>query len=118
MLNKNSVNNVFFEFENEKSLFISPHPDDIAFSISGLLLSKMFKGATLLTIFTGSNYAPNLATTEIAKISHVRKDEDRSFCERFELQYAYLDLKDSLARGISKELTTTLNSFDEPTFSN
>lgn len=62
-----------------KTLLLSPHSDDLAFSIGGRLLEGSLGTVLPLTIFSISNYSRRHPPAEVDRISRRRKTEDRRF---------------------------------------
>jgi LmbE family N-acetylglucosaminyl deacetylase len=61
------------------ALFISPHPDDIAFSIGGIVRRCGFR-STLFTVFGISGYAPKLQDKRTAPdVTRLRQAEDQDY---------------------------------------
>ncbi|MBB4952319.1 LmbE family N-acetylglucosaminyl deacetylase [Agrobacterium vitis] len=84
-------------------LILSPHSDDSAFSIGGILAAKTaFHGWSIhqLTVFVGSIHAPYAPqhTTEEA-ITALRCREDDAFCMFHGIQLDRLEFKETLLRG-------------------
>lgn len=83
------------------TLIISPHPDDLAFSIGGTILKgRRSTGKLAVTVFTRSSYGPfgceGLSTEQI---SARRRDEDRRFFKTVGIPYVHLDFPDTTLRG-------------------
>ncbi|WP_428559782.1 MAG: PIG-L deacetylase family protein [Solidesulfovibrio sp. DCME] len=84
---------------------VSPHPDDAALSMGGILmllaLSPAMPRRVLLTPFTRSIYAPGIPaesrTQEI--VSVVRLQEDAAFASAVHAAYFPLDMPDASLRG-------------------
>jgi LmbE family N-acetylglucosaminyl deacetylase len=70
-------------------LLVSPHPDDIAFSLGGLI-GQLKLPATLLTLFGRSNYTvANALQNDEREITLLRREEDRTFAKNNSLQWCY-----------------------------
>lgn len=80
-------------------IYLSPHHDDIAFSLGSFLDAN--PGGTLINLFTRSNYLASLpvrhdaTADEIERVMAVRKGEDRMFAEAVRLKRIDLDLDDA-----------------------
>ncbi|QXH33890.1 PIG-L deacetylase family protein [Pseudomonas muyukensis] len=81
---------------------LSPHCDDIAYSLAGRLLSGAERGqhVRLLTIFSQSRFAPYAPTLRSqAQISRWRQAEEARFCDALHLAHECLDLAEAPLRG-------------------
>lgn len=81
---------------------LSPHCDDIAYSLAGRLLSGAERGpgVRLLTIFSQSRFAPYAPTLNTqAQISSWRQAEEARFCAALHLAHECLDLAEAPLRG-------------------
>lgn len=86
--------------ENIATIIISPHADDTAFSIGGLLCSNFFeKPAIMVTVFTRSNYAPFVKSEDVEKISNIRCLEDISFADRTGIKLHRFNFPEAPLRG-------------------
>jgi glycosyltransferase involved in cell wall biosynthesis len=98
-------------------IFLSPHFDDLAFSLSGHLLD--WRVGAVINIFSESNYTtskyksryPTILDTDT--VSKLRDYEDISFCKQFDLSRVNLGLSEASVRGVHpfdqsdlKELST------------
>jgi len=87
------------------NIYLSPHHDDIAFSLGARIAAE--PGGRLVNLFTRSGYvagaaldqAPEAAT--IARISALRLAEDEAFAGRYGLERIDLGLDESPVRGRS-----------------
>jgi LmbE family N-acetylglucosaminyl deacetylase len=86
-----------------KTLLVSPHSDDIAYSIGGTLLQNIFVRPMLITIFSRSDYSPciKIHTPEI--ISKVRQLEDVKFAEKLKIEFQSFEFSEPRLRGYSRE---------------
>lgn len=75
-------------------IYLSPHFDDIAFSLS----TKIQTGGTILDVFTISNYVENDCCLG-KDVSDVRKNEEMSYIRTNNLKYEMLKLPDSGLNG-------------------
>ena len=89
------------------SLFISPHPDDIAFSIGGIVRECKFAG-TLFTVFGASEYAPTMQGERSAlDITRMREAEDRNYASAVGLSLCSAFLPAASSRlGIRNTMTS------------
>jgi LmbE family N-acetylglucosaminyl deacetylase len=87
-----------------RNIYLSPHFDDIAFSLGSLISAE--DGGTLVNVFTRSPYiagrelgrTPDAA--EVDRVSAVRSDEDRAFAERYRLRVVDLGRQEAILRGL------------------
>lgn len=97
------------------TIFLSPHHDDICFSLAGTVLA--YGGGTLINIFSRSDYValPFEATLKILSnqtdfksssfskksdlVSELRRLEDEEFCHHTGLKRHDLNLNDAALRG-------------------
>lgn len=83
-----------------KTILVSPHSDDIAFSIGGTLLQNIFTRPILMvTIFTKSNYSPCININESDTISKVRHLEDVEFADKLEIEFQSFNFSEPPLRG-------------------
>jgi LmbE family N-acetylglucosaminyl deacetylase len=100
-------------FKGKKVLYISSHLDDAVLSSGGMI--RMIRGEcsnfVLVNVFTESVWMvhQNAAVTE-AFVSHLRKEEDRRYCQELKIDAFYLGFKDSSLRGYDEvsEITTQI----------
>lgn len=92
-------------------LFLSPHADDVAYSIGGIV-ARIWTTADLhlITVFGVSGWAlprENFGSC-VGGISLARKQEDRAYCARWGINYEALSCFDSAAVGYdtATELST------------
>ncbi|MCG8295102.1 PIG-L deacetylase family protein [Pseudomonas entomophila] len=81
---------------------LSPHCDDIAYSMAGRLLggAERGQGIRLLTIFSQSRFAPYAQRLNTqAQISRWRQAEEARFCAALHLAHECLDLAEAPLRG-------------------
>jgi hypothetical protein len=87
----------------EQALFLSPHHDDVCFSLANMVLSR--QGDALLNVFTVSEYVarkvalPSERSERVAFITKLRAAEDRRFAEAAGLARHDLLLKEPSLRG-------------------
>ncbi len=90
-----------------RALFISPHPDDVAFSCFGAIRTTEAASevAVLITVFSESDwtaqtgFAPQLRHN----IAALRRKEDAAFAARFRCRQIDLCLPDSSVRGYTEQ---------------
>ena len=77
-------------------IYLSPHYDDIAFSLSSEIQADGF----VLDVFTISNYVENKKCLNGSlAVSEVRKNEEMDFIKKNKLKYKIMNLKDSRMYG-------------------
>ncbi len=84
------------------NLYLSPHYDDIAFSLGAALLAS--PGGVLVDLFTRTGYVAGAPTdvpdpAEAERISRLRQLEDDRFARRCNLEVIRLDLEEPGLRG-------------------
>lgn len=84
-------------------IFISPHPDDIAYSCFGTIFNTVCDPSSdvLVSIFTRSvfpKYDKNCPSELEDEFSHERVLEDQNFCMWMKCDYVHLDFSDSSVR--------------------
>lgn len=85
-----------------KTILVSPHSDDIAYSIGGSLLQDFFmKPVLMVTVFTRSNYSPNIKTNDIEISSKIRQSEDIEFINKVKIDYQSFQFSEPPLRGYS-----------------
>jgi len=100
-----------------KTILISPHSDDIAFSIGGTLLQNFFKRPILmLTIFTKSNYSPCIKMSNSETISKVRCLEDAEFADKLQIKLQSLNFSEPQLRGYSRKEIFANNNNSDPVY--
>ena len=69
--------------QSPNTILVSPHPDDVALSIGGSVLSGVLKPPLLLvTVFSVGGWSPFYhGNYQVDRISSLRADEDASFAE-------------------------------------
>ena len=100
-----------------KVLLLSPHPDDIAYSIGGLVaLAKGVAELSMLTVFPRSAWAlpADLRSQGPDAISPVRAAEDRTFGARHGMAYHPLDFGDSSCHGYDEDGEMAADPADDP----
>lgn len=80
--------------------FLSPHVDDVAFSLGAALLDGRLGGGVLVNVFSVSNCTADDADRDVARVSALRRAEDRAFLARLPvaLDAIYLDRLDAPLR--------------------
>ena len=116
MLNRNSDLAVLVKDRfDQELLMISPHPDDIAYSLGGTVqhLSRT-SSWTILTVFNKSCYAPEYpACTAEAEITRIRDEEDHRYAEHVGARRIALNFRDASVLGHSAESELKASHLDE-----
>lgn len=101
-----------------KTILVSPHSDDIAYSIGGTLLQNFFNRPILMvTIFTKSNYSPCIKMSDSEIISKVRHLEDVGFADKLEINFQCLNFNEPPLRGYSRmDIFTKNNPASDPIY--
>ena len=73
-----------------QDIFLSPHYDDIAFSLS----SFFHKNDIIINIFTESNYIENKNMNLSMSVSELREKEEQDFISKNSLKYIKLGFQD------------------------
>lgn len=96
---------------------VSPHPDDIALSVGGLLLKVgAIEGITLCTVFSRSIWAPHLAGKSVDYVSRLRCQEEKSYAAAIGADLVLLDFPDSSLRGYSDQDQIGESLESDPTY--
>ncbi len=106
--------------DNEiKTILVSPHSDDIAYSLGGTLLQNFFNGPILMvTIFTKSNYSPCIKISDSEIISKIRSLEDIEFANKLQINYQSLNFNEPPLRGYSRlDIFANNNPTSDPIYS-
>ncbi|MEW5801020.1 MAG: PIG-L family deacetylase [bacterium] len=107
-----------------KRYFISPHPDDIAFSCFSSLVTPPLKlaDATIITIFSRSKFTFNFEWQKygIEGISSIRAEEEELFCKQTGCRLERLNFDDSSIRYsiAGEEYRRSVNDAEELTLLN
>jgi LmbE family N-acetylglucosaminyl deacetylase len=93
-------------------LLLSPHADDIAYSVGGIVALLCARAEIqLMTVFGRSGWTCSQALSEMSldTVSALRDSEDRAYCVRRGIDFAPFDYPDSFTVGYddARELTTT-----------
>jgi LmbE family N-acetylglucosaminyl deacetylase len=84
---------------NYKTILLSPHSDDIAYSIGGLLALGFFeKPIKIITIFGETNISPYIKLESTEKVSKIRNLEDSAFADSVGAEIQYLHFSDFVLR--------------------
>ncbi|MBH8613444.1 PIG-L deacetylase family protein [Pseudomonas mohnii] len=100
-----------------KILLLSPHADDVAFSIGGIVARlSMQADLRLLTIFGHSGWVHPQALCERSPeaISAEREREDRAYCARRRIKYDLLSCPDSFVMGYDEATELSTAAADDP----
>lgn len=98
-------------------LLLSPHADDVAYSIGGIVAQlSMRADLCLMTIFGHSGWAlpQTLCEKSADAISAQREREDRAYCARRRIDYDLLPCPDSFVMGYDKETELSIAATDDP----
>ena len=98
-------------------LLLSPHADDVAYSIGGIVANLSLRADILLVrIFGRSGWAlaSNLREASVDVISAVREQEDRAYCERRRIDYSILYCPDSFVMGYDEATELSVVPDDDP----
>jgi len=98
-------------------LLLSPHADDIAYSIGGIVAQlSMRADLRLMTIFGHSGWALPQASCEksASAISAEREREDRAYCARRRIDYDLLPCPDSFVMGYDNATELSIAAADDP----
>jgi len=104
-------------WHGRRLVLISPHPDDVAYSIGGLVARwAEHCELYLVTVFSRSAWAAPkpLRGAGVAAISAVRLAEDRAFCDRFGLRLSSLGFADAGLSGYDDESELTAGPEQDP----
>ena len=92
-----------------KCFFISPHFDDICFSMSGLIQNLKEYEKTVINIFTNSCYIRRMSMPYLDQlkrmelISEIRKNEDTIFCKKYNANQINLGFFEASTKSIINE---------------
>ncbi len=90
------------EFEI-KTILVSPHSDDIAYSLGGTLLQDYFNRPVLMvTVFTRSNFTLCVKLSNSELISKMRHLEDVQFTNKNEIRFLGFPFPEAPLRGMSR----------------
>lgn len=104
-----------------KTILVSPHSDDIAYSLGGTLLTEYFdRPAMLVTVFTKSNFSLRMKLNNSEEITKIRCLEDAEFAKETKIEYRGLNLPESPIRGkkTHKEIFESSEPDQDPVFKN
>lgn len=83
-----------------KTILFSPHSDDIAFSLGGILTTDYFdRPSLIITLFTESNYSPFIIFKDSNIISKKREKEDFTFAKSVDIELKRLSFPEAPVRG-------------------
>lgn len=102
---------------DRRILLLSPHADDVAYSIGGIVARlSMRANLRLLTIFSCSGWALPIAPGKKSAeaISATRGREDRAYCMRRRMDYDLLSFPDSFLMGYDQESELSFAPTKEP----
>lgn len=98
--------------------FVSPHPDDIAFSCYASLRNPLtaHQKFLVITVFDQSLFSFNKELSGVEGISQIRKDEDQAFCRANNCDYMSLNLPDSSVRYKEVNAEYKIGPAEDPIF--
>lgn len=102
---------------DRRVLLLSPHADDVAYSIGGLVaLSGPGAAMTMLTVFGRSAWALSreLRAEGVEAIARARAAEDGAYCAVHGISYVALDFDDSSERGYDEAGELAAAPADDP----
>jgi LmbE family N-acetylglucosaminyl deacetylase len=101
-----------------KTILVSPHSDDIAYSIGGTVLQNIFTGPLLMvTVFTRSNYSPCIKIYNSEIISRIRHLEDVTFADKLKIEFQRFNFSEPPLRGYSRrEIFANYNPASDPIY--
>lgn len=83
-----------------RTILISPHSDDIAYSLGGALLENYFeKPAIMITVFTRSSFSPRLKLTDPEEITRIRSLEDIEYTKKICIEFSSFHYPEAPLRG-------------------
>ncbi len=118
MLNSSLSNDLRRSFEPGRPVIVlSPHPDDAAFSVGGMLTQLCrISPVTVCTVFSRSEWYYHLppGTYDEAEVTRIRAEEDRAYCRAIGASYEALGLSDASLRGHTAVSELRRPSSDDP----
>jgi LmbE family N-acetylglucosaminyl deacetylase len=105
----------------KRILLLSPHADDVAYSIGGIVARLAMQADILLmTVFGRSGWAlpQTLCQASVDAISAMREQEDRAYCVRRRIDYALLAYPDSFVMGYDEAKELSVVAADDPRTTN
>lgn len=102
-----------------RTVLVSPHSDDIAFSLGGTLLQNFFHGPSLMvTIFTKSNYSPCIKIFDSEIISKIRHSEDVKFADKLQIKFQGFNFSEPPLRGYlsRRDIFANKNPVSDPVY--
>lgn len=94
--------------------FISPHPDDIAYSCFGPICFSQHK-KVIVTVYSVSCYAYNSTKNNIYETTELRKNEEKLFAQRRNADVIFLNYADS---SVTMQKTSIMNNQIEQDINN
>ncbi|MEM5331736.1 PIG-L family deacetylase [Paraburkholderia sp. JHI2823] len=98
-------------------LLLSPHPDDVAYSIGGIVAQLCVQADLLLmTVFGRSGWAcpQTLSRASANAVAIMRQQEDLAYCERRRMNYTGLACPDSFLMGYDEVKELSAAAADDP----
>lgn len=91
-------------FVGRRVVVVSPHADDVALSMGGVVhsINQVAAAVTLLTVFGRSSWALT-ARGDADAVTSIRRDEDLTYSALYGMRSYTLELPDASLRGYSSE---------------
>lgn len=91
--------------EFKKYIILSPHSDDVAFSLSAFIINNNLKDTHVLTLFSRSTCTVKNEVTDVEIVTRIRKKEDEQFFKlcKSKVELFYFDFLDAPIRLNIKE---------------
>jgi LmbE family N-acetylglucosaminyl deacetylase len=97
-----------------RAVLLSPHVDDVAYSIGGWLAQRPFTCARLVSVFTTSCYTFDRALRDIEAVTRLRRAEDEAYAAAYGLALEHLGLPDSSILGMTDLDQRSASDLDDP----
>ncbi|MBB2485177.1 PIG-L family deacetylase [Mitsuaria sp. WAJ17] len=101
-------------------LLLSPHADDIAYSLGGLIAATAAQTRYgMVTVFSQSAWAlpARLRTRPHPEISALRRAEDQVYCRRHGIRHEQLDFQDAALLGLDARQELSMDVETDPRLS-
>lgn len=100
------------------TILVSPHSDDIAYSIGGSLLQDfLFRPILMVTVFPKSNYSPCIRKGNSETISNMRHLEDVEFTNKLNIEFKSFHFSEPSLRGYSdRDIFSNNNPNSDPIY--
>ena len=104
-----------------KTIIISPHLDDAAFSLGAALLDRRFMNPTIVSVFTRSRYRID-GCGDVEQVTSERQTEDIVACRALSIGCRYLGFEDASLRAPyadeAEYMRPNLNVSSDPVWDN